>query len=88
MWSTGNPRLTWEDLRKSSHCCYSVDAMNWFDYHEEGNAECDACVVPPVSCETCQTGLVHTQLDEELEAVEARCDQCSAVDVPEPVAVE
>lgn len=50
--------------------------MDFFDFHEVGNAECDACVIPPVACESCGVGLVHMQFDETLEATEGQCDMC------------
>lgn len=66
------------------HTFYTGD-MDWWSFHEVGNPTCDACAVEPVSC-PCGEGLIHTQFDEELEAVEGRCDQCQQ-DVPALVEV-
>lgn len=55
--------------------------MDFFDYHETGNAECDACAIPPVVCEVCEEGLIHTHFVEDLEATEGYCD-CCVLEVP------
>lgn len=62
--------------------------MEWWEYHSIGKADCDACVVEPVPCGVCGQGLMHTQFDESLVAVEGRCDNCQRVGVPEPEEVE
>jgi hypothetical protein len=60
--------------------------MDFWDFHEVGNPECPACYVPPVPC-TCG-GAIHTQLDEGLEAVEGKCEDCEQVADPEEILVD
>lgn len=51
--------------------------MDWFDFHEVGNADCDACAILPVMPCDCGKGLMHTQFAEELDIIiEGRCDAC------------
>ncbi len=58
--------------------------MDFWEYHTRGDRQCKACVAGPTGCELCE-GLVHTHLNDELDAVEAKCDQCERVEVPEAV---
>ena len=60
---------------------------SWWMYHTIGDAHCVACILSPTTCEECSEGLVHCHFDDELDAVEAHCDQCSVVERPEPVEV-
>lgn len=48
--------------------------MAWFTFHEVDNPSCDACYMPPSRCEC--GGLMHTQFDEDLTAIEGKCDRC------------
>ena len=52
----------------------------WKMFHTLGDDQCDACVIPPFAC-ACG-GLIHAHFNEELDAVEAHCDQCAVVDHP------
>ena len=54
--------------------------MDMWEFHTVGDADCDACVVEPTSCDC--GGLIHTHFATDLEAIEGRCDQCKRVDEP------
>lgn len=50
--------------------------MNWFDFHTKGDPNCTACAVAPTLCSDCGQ-LVHTHFEEELEAIEGKCEGCN-----------
>ncbi|KKN83837.1 hypothetical protein LCGC14_0294900 [marine sediment metagenome] len=63
--------------------------MDFWDMHQTLDAtcdcppvQCDACVIDPVICDECGRGFIHTHFDEDLEALEGRCDYCSCLGVP------
>lgn len=61
---------------------------DFWDFHIIGDENCDACVVEPVTCEVCKKGLIHTQFDADLVAVEGKCDRCQFVDEPASLVIE
>ena len=61
--------------------CYSgFMGLDFFEFHQRGNKDCTACFIPTASC-ACG-GLWHTQLGEELEYIEGRCDRCDSTMPP------
>ena len=46
--------------------------MNTWEFHEDGNPNCAACAVSPVSCPC--GGLVHTHYDQDIRFLDSRCD--------------
>lgn len=60
----------------------------WWDFHSVGDEDCDACATAPQVhylgwSDDCD-GLIHTQLNEALEALETKCDRCGVGLLPEP----
>lgn len=61
---------------------------NW-EFHEQGNGECEACAVKPIFC-SCG-GLVHTHYDKDIRFLDSRCDQGHDVEfleLPTPIGVK
>ncbi len=71
-----------EDLPRSVNFCYSEDAMDEWDFHTKGDGQCEACVESPARCKSCP-GLVHIQfMGQEMDVLEAKCDQCGSPVAP------